>query len=501
MRTFIIILFLSPLFLFGQNSDKKAQKFLNKGNVKAAAAIYEKLVSKNDANANYLQTLGDCMTELNNSAKAVEYYEKAKSVESSKELEEKLLSAYMRNGEFIKAINIAKKKINNNPTEQNKSTKRLISKSKVGQTLMAHPVNVEMTNMGPNINSSEDDILPFISNDENTLVFSSNRKTASGKKLKNGQKPFEVYMASGSNGEIKSLTAMRTPVNSTKTDLALGMSSNSEMIFVFNGTDLESGKMNSYTNTNGQFDFSSEDFDNLKGYELTNGVTISEDLQEMYFASHHDSSLGGLDIYLSRKLPNGKWSEPVQLDESVNTIYDETFPQLGQYDRYLYFSSDGHPGMGGRDLFKSKRKDEKWKKPVNLGYPLSTPLDDKNIAINEKGTAGYISSVGEDSHGGYDIYSFEFKEAKIKHAVMLVYLSNRGNSITDMPISVSDAQGNDVGTFYANQSTKRYTLALKPGTYEISIPDDNYENYSEKIVVGAENLNKFNNEIRLDISQ
>ena len=84
---------------------------------------------------------------------------------------------------------------------------------------------------------------------------------------------------------------------------------------------------------------------------------------------------------------------------------------------------------------------------------------------------------------------------------MLVYLSNNGNSVIDMPISVSDSKGNDVGTFYANKSTKRYTLALKPGTYEISIADDNFENYSEKIVVAAENLNKFNNEIRLDISR
>ncbi|MEM7163255.1 MAG: tetratricopeptide repeat protein [Bacteroidota bacterium] len=499
MRTILTLIAVLPLLAFGQ-SEKKAQKYLDHGNYEAAAAVYSKLVQKDQNNINYLLTLGECMSQMNNSSKAVEIYEKARHIENSEKVQDKLMSAYMHNGEFHKAIDLANKKIEKNPGVPNKMIKRMITKSKVGQTLMSHPVNVEIKNLGSGINSSEDDILPFVSADGQTLVFSSNRKNSSGKKLKSGNKPFEVFMAKQSNGEIKSVKAIDTPVNSEKTDLAVGFSSKGEKLYVFNGSDLQAGKMHDYEQRNGTYDFSSEDYENLKGYELTNGVTISEDLQEIYFASHHKSSLGGMDIYMSRKLPNGKWAVPTQLDETINTIYDESFPQLAQYDKYLYFSSDGHPGMGGRDLFKSKRKDKEWKNPVNLGFPLSTPLDDKNIAVNEKGNAGYISSVGDDSHGGYDIYSFEFKEATIKHAVMLVYLDQNGNSLTDVPLSISDSFGNEVGTFYANQNTKRFTLALKPGTYEISIPEDGFENYSEKIVVAPENLNKFNNEIRLDVS-
>ena len=498
---FLTILFL-PLLAFGQKLDKKAGKFLEQGNIAEATEIYLKLSQKFPENANYFSLLGDCMTKQNNSAKAVEYYEKAKSLDNNPTLYSKLMNAYMRNGEFIKAIDMATNHINANPSEPNKELKRLISKSKIGQTLVAHPLTVEINNLGSSINSKGDDILPYLSANGEMLVFSSNRKQASGKKSKSGTKPFEVYQARGEDGELKSLKAFSSPVNSEKTDLAMGMSASSNTIYVFQGNELKSGSTRGYTLNGNSYQLKKEDFENLKGYELNNGITISEDGQELYFSSRHSSAIGGLDIFLSKKLPNGKWGEPIRLDENINTVYDECFPQLAQFDNYLYFSSDGHPGMGGLDLFKSKRSDENWKKPVNLGYPLSTPLDDKNIAINHAGNLGYISSVGEDSHGGYDIYSFEFKAATIKHAVMLVYLnSSNGKVITDVPISITDENGNNMGTYYANQNTKRYTLALKPGKYELNIEEDAYSNYSKKIVVSPENLNKFNNEIRLTVVQ
>ncbi|NND77124.1 MAG: tetratricopeptide repeat protein [Flavobacteriales bacterium] len=475
---------------------------MDKGNISEAADLYEKLSQKEPNNALFLETLGDCMSKLNNTSKAVEYLEKANSLVSDPSMESKLMNAYMKNGEFMKAMDIANKKIKGEPKGDTRSLKKVISTCKVGQTLTAHPLNIEIENLGSSINSKEDDILPFSTADGDLLVFSSNRKSVQGKKQANGNKPFEVFIANKDNEKLKSLRTIESPVNTSKTDIALGLSSKSEMIFVFNGSSISAGNMNSYSNTSGKFISALENYENLKGYDLTNGITISQDLQEMYFSSDHESSLGGKDIYVSRKLPDGEWSEPINLGENINTEKDETFPQLAQYDNYMYFSSDGHPGMGERDLFRSKKDKNEWKSPKNLGYPLSTPLDDKNITLNEKGNAGYFSSVGEDSFGGYDIYSFEYKEATLKHAVMLVYLrDDEGNAITSVPMVVTDELGDVVGTFYANSNTRRYTLALKPGTYELSLKENGYENYFEKIEVTTENLNKFNNEIRLQVSQ
>lgn len=495
---FILLPFLSP----GQPSDKKAKNFLDKGNFEEAAVLYEKLSLKDPGNASYLEILGMCMTKMNKTAKAVEFYEEAILLSKNEALERLLMSAYMRNGEFIKAMDIANDKIKENPSESHADLKKLLKSCKVGQTLVAHPLNIEIENLGSTINSKEDDILPYLTSEGDKLVFSSNRRSASGKKLSDGTKPFEVFLATLNENKAKGLKAFEEPVNTAKTDIAVGMSTKNEMIFVFNGNSISSGHMHCYSNSNGKFSTAIDNFDNLKGYDLTNGVTISRDLQELYFASNHETSMGGLDIYMSKKLPNNEWSEPINIGEPINTIYNETFPQLAQYDKYLYFSSNGHPGMGERDLFRSERIENSWKGPKNLGYPLSTPLDDKNIALNEKGNIGYISSVGDDSFGGYDIYSFEFKVATLKHAVMLVYLSDDNDkSIQDLPLVVNDDLGNQVGTFYANANTKRYTLALKPGEYEIMLADDAYENYSEKIIVSPENLNKFNNEIRLKVSK
>ena len=493
---------LLPALASGQLSDKKAKKFLDKGNISEAVNAYQKLSLKDPKNASFIETLGECMGKLNNTSKAVEYLEKANTIAPNSSTESKLMNAYMRNGEFIKAIDIAKKRIAEQPSGDNKEFKKVIRKCKIGQTLTAHPLNVEISNLGSAINSKEDDILPYTTHNGDILIFSSNRSSVQGKRSSDGQMPFEVFIANKDGDKLKSLRTIESPVNTEKTDIALGLSPKSEMLFVFNGSNISSGKMNAYFNTNGKYINSLENFGHLNNYDLTNGVTISQDFQELYFASDHEGSYGGMDIYVSRKLPDGEWSEPINLGENINTELDETFPQLAQYDNYLYFSSNGHTGMGERDLFRSKKDGKGWKNPKNLGYPLSTPLDDKNITLNEKGNAGYISSVGDDSFGGYDIYAFEYKETTLKHAVLLVYMrDDKDIAITTVPLVVTDELGDVVGTFYANSNTKRYTLALKPGSYDISLAEDGFENYSDKIVVTTENLNKFNNQIRLKVSQ
>ena len=88
----------------------------------------------------------------------------------------------------------------------------------------------------------------------------------------------------------------------------------------------------------------------------------------------------------------------------------------------LYFSSDTHTGMGGYDLFVSRR-DEKgeWSEPVNLGYPINTPGDEINFIVAADGHTALISSVREGGYGGYDIYSFQLKEDDLKPEAVNVY--------------------------------------------------------------------------------
>lgn len=142
---------------------------------------------------------------------------------------------------------------------------------------------------------------------------------------------------------------------------------------------------------------------NSKAYSLSD-PSISEDGMVLFFSSDIKGGFGGKDIYRS-EFKNGEWTKPVNLGETINTVQDEVFPF---YHRHaLYFSSNGHPGLGGLDIFKTELDNESFTEPQNVGYPLNTNYDDFGIVIDSLDSHGYFSSNRKT--GGYndDIYEFD----------------------------------------------------------------------------------------------
>jgi hypothetical protein len=113
---------------------------------------------------------------------------------------------------------------------------------------------------------------------------------------------------------------------------------------------------------------------------------------------------GGKDIYRSR-YQGGQWSAPENLGETVNTVYDEVFPYL-HLNKTLYFSSNGHPGLGGLDIFKVLLKENDFDEVQNAGFPINTKSDEFGIIIDSLSTHGYFSS--NRKKGGYDDDIYEF---------------------------------------------------------------------------------------------
>jgi outer membrane protein OmpA-like peptidoglycan-associated protein len=146
------------------------------------------------------------------------------------------------------------------------------------------------------------------------------------------------------------------------------------------------------------FPFNSNDFS-------TGHPTVSSDGNILYFVSDMPGGIGGTDIYMSKKT-NGAWGIPVNLGTAINTPYNEMFPVLWK-DSVLYFSSEGHYNFGGMDIFRSAKKGSAWSEGHNMGYPLNTSYDDFGIAMNDSGTAGLLSSNRNTQNTMQDnIYSF-----------------------------------------------------------------------------------------------
>jgi len=139
---------------------------------------------------------------------------------------------------------------------------------------------------------------------------------------------------------------------------------------------------------------------NENGYTLTT-PTVSKDGGRMYFASDKPGGFGGLDLYYSDKV-NGEWNPPVNLGPHVNTALNEDFPFAAAHGR-LYFSSDGHPGLGGKDLYYSTEIDGQWISPIHLDSVLNSTADDFGLVTDYAYQNGFFSSNRRKTD---DIYSY-----------------------------------------------------------------------------------------------
>lgn len=143
-------------------------------------------------------------------------------------------------------------------------------------------------------------------------------------------------------------------------------------------------------------------YNNVKYYSIGHAA-LSADGSVLYFTSDMPGGQGSTDIWYCHKTSDGKWDKPVNCGSVINTPAEEAFPTVVQ-DTLLYFSSTGHPGMGGLDIFSTRGVDSFWRAPVNLKRPFNSSHDD--FYCNIKGRVGYLSSDRDNGMGSDDIYSF-----------------------------------------------------------------------------------------------
>ncbi len=143
---------------------------------------------------------------------------------------------------------------------------------------------------------------------------------------------------------------------------------------------------------------------------------ISPDGMKLYFASDMPGTKGGMDLWMCAREGKG-WSKPINLGDTINGKGNEVFPVVMD-DGTLYFSSDGHAGIGGLDIFYSREFNGKYLIPMNVGYPLNTSDDDFGMVYDVKNKVGYLSSNRANKGFDDDIYSFRKKTIRIKGIVV-----------------------------------------------------------------------------------
>ena len=219
--------------------------------------------------------------------------------------------------------------------------------------------------------------------------------------------------------------------------------------------------------------------------------SLSSDEQTLYFASDMPGGQGGKDIWYSKYDKKTKqWGAPINAGPKINTEFDEMFPYISN-DGTLYFSSKGHIGMGGLDIFSSKITDGNFEEPLNLKYPINSSRDDFAFVVDElTGDRGYLSSDRDGGKGGDDIYSWSLPPLIFTVSGKVFDADTKAN-IEGATIEIFGSDGSSIP--YKTDGTGAYKFDLKPETsYKISALMPNYLNkYIEVSTVGLEQSKDF----------
>ena len=171
---------------------------------------------------------------------------------------------------------------------------------------------------------------------------------------------------------------------------------------------------------------------------------LSSDERTLYFVSDMPGGIGATDIYKVSINEDNTYGTPENLGNKINTEGREMFPFIDN-ENTLYFSSDGHLGLGALDIFESKISDNSFTKPVNLGNPINGPLDDFSFVISDNKSYGYFSSNREGGKGDDDIYSFVIYRCK-ENITGVVTDVKTGAPIEKATVRLIDKKGEPVAS-------------------------------------------------------
>lgn len=281
------------------------------------------------------------------------------------------------------------------------------------KNLIDHPVEFDPVSLGPGVNSEDDEYINAISADGTTLYF-TRREATNDADSKEYTENF--YYSVNVNGKWDTASLLGYPEGAENDAGALCISPDGNLL-VFTSCFRKDGNGSCdlyYSERIGDKWTAARNLGDHINSDLWDAQpSISPDGNTIYFASNRKGGYGSSDIWATRRTSAGGWGKPYNLGPVINTVEAEMAPYIHFDGKTLYYSSKGHSGLGGADLFRSEFSEGRWSDPQNLGHPINTSADELVIIVNPDGATGFISSNNIQGEGGYDIYSFHlYKEIR-----------------------------------------------------------------------------------------
>lgn len=351
------------------------------------------------------------------------------------------------------------------------------------------PVKYNPVNLGEGVNTPDAEYFPAITADGETLVFT---------RQVNGNEDF--WTAQFKNNAWGLATPLSNKINTEKyNEGAQTISPDGKYLF-FTGCNRPDGlgRCDIYVSHREGKDWG-EPYNvgqpvNSEFWESQ--PAISPDGRTLYFISNRPGGFGGYDIWKSTITDDAKWGPAINLGPEINTPFDENTPFLHVDGKTLYFSSNGWPGFGNKDIYFSRLgNNDQWQRPVNIGYPINSFEDESGLIVSADGNLGLFSSNLKGGYGMQDIYSFGIPETarplKVSYVKGIVRDRDTKKTI-ESNVQVIDLKTNKtVFDDYTDPETGQFLAVMPIGSnYLFNVNAEGYLFYSENFELKSGDINK-----------
>ena len=481
-------------YFTAQNAPDKARSAYNegkqysdRGEYAIALGYYEKALKEEPLFIDAKLALAETYVDLRDFFKAERYFEEALTLESNYwplayfrlATVEWTLDKYAEAAEHT-ALFLA----SNPQNEKIKSeAEQLGANAAFAAKAIENPVPFDPKSVGNGINTELDEYFPCLTADGETMVFTRNMLPSN----MFGQRAEDFYTSRKVNGvwqTAEPMEGVNTPLNEGAESIS---PDGSWLVFTACNRDNDGSqgqcdlywsqlKSNGWTKP---VPFSRA----INSPQWDAQPTIGADNKTLIFASNRTGTTGSLDLWETVRQPGGKWSKPESI-AGINTTGDEHTPFLHPDGQTLYFASNKLPGMGGNDIFVARRQpDGSWGQPQNLGYPINTKGEEGMLVVSLDGTTAYLASNRPGGQGGLDIYQFDLpahlRPKPVTYAQAIVKDANTGYPV----VAKVDFTDLKTGQSYVTAFTKEngsFLVCLPAGKdYALNVSKDKYLFYSE----------------------
>ncbi len=317
------------------------------------------------------------------------------------------------------------------------------------------PIDFIAGNLGQTVNTRFNEFNAVISGDGNSLVFTASLQFYDA-----------IFYSRKQDGKWSYPMNLMGQLGIDDKAATTGLSYDGTELYIYRDDDFDGNIYVSFLK-DGIWSKAKRLNDNINTKYWESHASPSPDNKKLYFVSNReDDGYGDLDIYVANRLTDTTWAEPVNLGEKINTKWNENTPFITPDGKMLFFSSEGHSGMGGYDIFYSTFDNGQWSEPKNIGYPLNTTDEDIFFAPGKHSSFTYCSQFLKKGYGGQDIYEFYLSNLPEQNSLIIEGILTMDNEI--------DKNKNAFNINIINPGTKDTIAVLNPDqdnlNYEYQTP-------------------------------